>query len=906
MLEVLWGKKFNQSSIQNAQITSAVGEEGRLTFRNAVAVLAVLFCLHSHNSFAVTDDTIPFNIPQQRADRALTQFAEQANLTLVFPFEQLKDKTANRLVGDYPIATAANLLLRNTGLTPAFSDQLVLTIASEPKGKSMNTTNSSKRKTVLAGLVGLFAAGGMTQAVAQGGEAATGQSAIDEIIVTANKREQSLQDTAMSISALDGDTINKRNLAGMGDYLSSIPGVSILDQGPGFNSLVIRGLSAKPQGEAFNSSPISGVYFGETSISGLGLDGNTADIKLVDMERIEVLRGPQGTLYGAGAMGGVVRNVPVDPNLEQFEGSLQFGYSNTAEEGSDNNVAKGVINIPLIPDVLAMRAVAYRFDNGGYYKNIAASDSTLSAAAIAFGATVLDSDDIGGDETVGGRLSLLWQPSDQLAINLNYLSQNTEQNGWASTDLDLEGEWSQRRYRVWDSANNSPAFSESDLDEGFEDDIELTNLTVEYDLDWGTIFSSTSWVDEKTNRQREIAAFFAPSFLPWSQLGGFSRDLFAEEIRLVSELQGPIQFIVGFYYEEMKSKQIAQDVFGGDPALNTFAPGGVVFFDLIRDRVVEQKAVFGEFSYDISEQLKLTVGGRAFSYDREVSEEQFPALFSPASFSELKSDESDISLKAGLEYKSNDSSLLYATWSEGFRLGYPVAANLNPACDTDADGFYDGSDGVSTGPRDVDSDFVENFELGGKFSLLDNQVTLNTAVYQIDWEGIPVTRLFDFCSATLNAGAARSRGVELDLSYRVNDDLLINFSSSYVNAELTEDALDLGAVSGDRLPGSPKYNASLGTEYSFRVGNYDAYWRADYAYVGGFYNNLKESGTEIADYGKLNVKVGMTVNQFDIDIFADNLTNENSLTWIDAEGFPSERGNRLRPRTLGLKFGYQF
>ena len=202
MFEVLWGKKFNQSSIQNAQITSAVGEEGRLTFRNAVAVLAVLFCLHSHNSFAVTDDTIPFNIPQQRADRALTQFAEQANLTLVFPFEQLKDKTANRLVGDYPIATAINLLLRNTGLTPRFSDQLVLTIASEPKGKRMNTTNSSKRKTVLAGLVGLFAAGGMTQAVAQGGEAATGQSAIDEIIVTANKREQSLQDTAMSISAL--------------------------------------------------------------------------------------------------------------------------------------------------------------------------------------------------------------------------------------------------------------------------------------------------------------------------------------------------------------------------------------------------------------------------------------------------------------------------------------------------------------------------------------------------------------------------------------------------------------------------------------------------------------------------------------------------------------------------------
>ena len=292
MFEVLWGKKFNQSSIQNAQITSAVGEEGRLTFRNAVAVLAVLFCLHSHNSFAVTDDTIPFNIPQQRADRALTQFAEQANLTLVFPFEQLKDKTANRLVGNYPIATAANLLLRNTGLTPSFSDQLVLTIAIEHKGKRMNITNSSKRKTVLASLVGLFAAGGAMQASGQDGQTATSQSVIDEILVTATKRATSLQDTPMSISALGSDTIEKRGLVGMDDYLRTMPGVSFQDRGAGQNAIVIRGLSANPQ----TDSEAVGVYFGETPTAGLsnagtGGGGGSLDIKLVDVERVEVLRG---------------------------------------------------------------------------------------------------------------------------------------------------------------------------------------------------------------------------------------------------------------------------------------------------------------------------------------------------------------------------------------------------------------------------------------------------------------------------------------------------------------------------------------------------------------------------------------------------------------------------------------
>ena len=450
MFEVLWGKKFNQSSIQNAQITSAVGEEGRLTFRNAVAVLAVLFCLHSHNSFAVTDDTIPFNIPQQRADRALTQFAEQANLTLVFPFEQLKDKTANRLVGDYPIATAINLLLHNTGLTPRFSDQLVLTIASEPKGKRMNTTNSSKRKTVLAGLVGLFAAGGMTQAVAQGGEAATGQSAIDEIIVTANKREQSLQDTAMAISALSRDTIEKRGLVDMDDYLRTLPGVSMQDRGANQNSVVIRGLAADPQSE--NSA--AGIYYGETPVTDLGSPSNTgvagnADLKLVDIERIEVLRGPQGTLYGSGSMSGTVRVIPVAPNLDQVEGKLVASISQTGDKGSANNMMQGVLNIPLIEDQMAIRGVVYKFDNSGYIENVAASQPTSDIVdSIAVGGVARDRGDIGNDEYTGLRLTALWKPSDELDVTLAYTHQEIKQDGIPEVNTSLTDEYQQVRLRT--------------------------------------------------------------------------------------------------------------------------------------------------------------------------------------------------------------------------------------------------------------------------------------------------------------------------------------------------------------------------------------------------------------------------------------------------------------------------
>ena len=266
-----------------------------------------------------------------------------------------------------------------------------------------------------------------------------------------------------------------------------------------------------------------------------------------------------------------------------------------------------------------------------------------------------------------------------------------------------------------------------------------------------------------------------------------------------------------------------------------------------------------------------------------------------------------MSLKVGVDYTPNDSTLLYASWSEGFRLGYPVPAESLPAslCDPDGDGFYDGSNGISIGPRLIESDFVENFELGSKFSLLDNRLTLNAAMYQIDWEGIPIAQTFDFCSATANAGAARSRGAELDVSYSINEHIFLNFSSSYIDAELTEDADALGAEKGDRLPGSARVNASLGIEYNFTLNGHDGYLRSDYAYVGGFYNNLQEQGTEIGDYKKLNMKAGIVINEFDINLYVNNLTNDDSITWIDTSGLPN-RGNRLRPRTVGFNVGYQF
>ncbi len=408
---------------------------------------------------------------------------------------------------------------------------------------------------------------------------------------------------------------------------------------------------------------------------------------------------------------------------------------------------------------------------------------------------------------------------------------------------------------------------------------------------------------------RDLSSFFGG--YPWSQTIAYSASLFSEEIRLASNFDGPLQFLAGFYYEEKETGFDSISFFGGsDLSLNAFAPGSVLLISNATDRNLKQKAFFGELTYSLRDNLKLTLGARVFDYDRDLVSQNFDAAFTPGGSppSETSSSENDSSLKVGVEFTPSDDSLVYATWSEGFRLGYPEPASTLPAslCDPDGDGFFDGSNGISTGERLIESDFVENFELGSKLSLLEQRLTFNTAVYQINWDGIPIGEVFDFCSATANAGEARSRGVEMDLVYSVNENLLINFSSSYVDAELTEDSPAIGGNKGDRLPGSAKVNASFGVEYSFNVSDYDAYLRIDYSHVGGFHNNLQQQGIEAGDYNKVNIKSGMVINKFEVDLYVNNLTDDDSVTWVDSEGFPDNRRNRLRPRTVGLNVGYQF
>ena len=759
--------------------------------------------------------------------------------------------------------------------------------------------NTDKRKTLLATFIAMFATGATAQGVDSDQQAATQQNQIDEIIVTASKRSagQSIQDTAMAISALEGDTIEKRGFVGMDDYLRTLPGISMQDLGAGQNSVVIRGLSGDPQSQ----SGSAGIYFGETPLAGfqpasiIATQGNI-DLKLVDIERIEVLRGPQGTLYGSDSMAGTVRVLPVAPNLQEIEGKLATRYSQTGEEGGDNTMVQAVLNVPLIEDKLAIRGVVYQFDNSGYIDNVVASQPVpgLSRTTGVFGGVANDRDDVGNDQYTGFRLTTLWQPIDELDITLSYLEQDIEQDGIPEVSLNLAGDYQQRR------VNTGTGGSSYEL---LENEVDITSLVINYDLGWGTVTSASSWVDYNVKNETDLTYFsaifsgiFGEEFAdsPYGSFNERNTEAFTQEVRLASNLEGPLQFVAGFYYSdnEMVFGRFEHDWTGDvtqEPDVPLQATTG--------EQSLEQESFFGELSYAFTDQLSGTIGGRHYEYERDTNTVySFSNFFDNPTVTNVV-DQGQL-YKANLSYTPNEDMLFYTQWSEGFRPG--TALTEVPACT---------AAGIAS-PDKLDPDKTENIELGFKSSFADNRITFNAALYRINWDGIPVViSPVSNCFLSVNAGEAISEGVEIEIQAQLSENIRTDLSTSYGETTLVGDS-SIG-FDGDNLPGSSDFNLSFGVQYDFTLANHNSFARVDYTYISEYFNSIGSGAgqTPAGDFGQVNLKAGIEFDQIAMDLFVNNLTNDDGLTWVENTGVTlgaDPTAYRIRPRTIGLNLSYQF
>jgi len=732
------------------------------------------------------------------------------------------------------------------------------------------------KKTKLAAVLGSLCAAGLNVSLAS-----ADSPVIEEVIVSASKRgDVSVMDIPASISVASGDLISKRGMVGMDDFLRSLPSTNFLDRGAGRNGIIMRGVTASPQDDI-----AVGVYIDETPVAGMGsLGGGNPDLKYVDMQRIEVLRGPQGTLYGDGSIAGTVRVIPNAPDLSGFSAEIAGSASSTADLGGQNTMLRGVLNLPVVEDKFAIRVVGYDYDNSGYYKNIAGDNADKATWADAFGG-IVTSRRAGDDRYTGGRITALWQVSEDFDVTLSHMTQDIDQSGIPESMLALGGK------------NRAPFQRQDGSGETLTIDLDVTNLKMNLDMGSYELFSSTSIAESKTLQDRDLGAYFGPMLevddMPIYLADSAVAEQFTQELRLNTRLDGPLQFLVGAFYQDYKRTANQKMTFEGTPELDPFE-GALLFESTFGDNL-KQLAFFGEASFDLTDQLTAVAGVRHYSYDKESPDENDGVFNGGYTEGFVENDDSGQTYKLSLNYRPDETTSFYGTFAQGFRLGGPHPEIPSDICDTD---------GV---PDQIDSDELDSFEVGAKFAFADGRATLNVSAFQVDWTGIPVKVILD-CDfeAFVNAGEAQSKGVEVDGQLLVADAWRIDYGMSYTQAELTADSAPLNAQSGDRLPGSPEFSASLGLQADFSMAGRPMFARADIAHIGEYYNNLQQSGSAAGDFTTVNLSLGAEINDsVSVDLFARNLTNKEGLTWIETE-LGDGRANYIRPRTIGIELRARF
>jgi outer membrane receptor protein involved in Fe transport len=723
---------------------------------------------------------------------------------------------------------------------------------------------------------------------------------IEEILVTATKRgAQALQDIPMSIQAFTGEDLERRGVLEFTDYARSISGLSFNDEGPGDKKYIIRGTTSI-------GAATTGVYFDDIVITGNNRQdggGRQPDIRLVDMERLEVLKGPQGTLYGASSMSGTIRMITNKPDATESYGA--FNTSVGATRGSDdiNFDADVMLNIPLVQDKLAARLVAYRGDDTG---NI---DDLLD-----YGIGGLGVEGANSVTVEGGRIALRWLINDDAHLDAMWLHQDTNTDG-ATWYQPLFGRFQQRNYQrlQWNES------------------LDAYNLALEWGTDHGTFTASGSFLDREIHYRfpavRILCFLFtgglaadnpackSPGPDPLAlTFNGFldqpqDRSIFSSELRYASDWDGRIQLVAGVFFQDedadWNSVVSFADIDGSE------LPKSDPFNLLVNRRIngtIEQRTVFGEFSYDFTDRLTGIVGFRYFEFDIDETGQNLVTRNRPVDADPVptSSKEDDITPKLGLTYDLTDNVVLYGTYGEGFRAG----GNNEPDFLTN-----------EVFPP-FTSDSLVAYELGIKGLFSDGKLQLDAAAYLIDWSDLQ-QRVRSGSGNFLivgNVGEAQITGLEIGGFWVPSIDSNFTFGGNvtFSQAELSEDAPDdvgeFAGQDGDRIPDIPELTGNLFAEYSRPIagGNWDMLARLDYAYVGDSFRAFRPDDPrqrEQGDYSLVGFRITFEDGErFRVGIFADNLFDEDAVvTWF---ADPSQRRpDQIIPvqsRTLGVSFGYKF
>ncbi len=762
---------------------------------------------------------------------------------------------------------------------------------------------------------------------------------LEEMIVTANKRgEADVQSLAQAVYGFDGKDMDKKRQIDFDEFAPAVPGLSFQDLGPGDKEYIIRGING-------NGPSVVGTYFGEYVISANDQQdggGKNAPIKMVDMERVEVLNGPQGTLYGSNSMAGNIRFIPRSPDMEAFDTYIDTDFSGT-ENGGFNYLLNGAVNLP-VGDTFAVRLVGWREDNDGWIDQPRRQTGATTFAK---------KSGINDVQANGGRIMLLWKPLDNLTFDALYLGQRMDVGGSSRFTAKGTPAWTDISPAIaafnatlppadqvsytpipgLPSLTPSSDFQNTDITvNDRDDDIDLFGGTATLDAGFGTFTVLGSYYKHDIVFKFDstpILAFFGVG-TPGVTVQPQTYETSTIEARFASSFDGPFNFVSGFYYQKDKNdfdvNVVTTDNMGNSVPWdelnsNDFFGGGTAFFGRFRNDRIKQTGIFGEATIDFLQKWQLTAGGRYIDASIDavqatthafggalsaVAGKQVGVTLNGNPIGKLSQNDDKFVPKVSLSFQATDDIMLYALYSEGFRVG----------------GVNNGNQPFAPGiPPTFKSDELKNFEMGIKSRYYGDRLQVNATFFGINWNDIQVEPRDPVGNIpfTTNGGKAKIQGLEWAFEGLPVDNVELQFSGTYFfEHELTRDqpllpgasAFVITGKDGDNLPNVPEFQLYWAGTYHAQVATRPLDLTLDVTYKDNTntefrtdspFNIALDSFTVLNAFARYELTDNITAG-----VYVKNLTDE--LAVYDGIGAVQDPQAIVanRPRTWGATLNWKF
>jgi iron complex outermembrane receptor protein len=791
-------------------------------------------------------------------------------------------------------------------------------------------------KTVLTIAIALALSNGTVQAQEQNKvekKEAESKRQIESIIITATRRSENQQAVPLAVQTMSGEKLKELGINSFADYVSMLPGVSSDGQGPGKQETYIRGVSAgRPdvRVSGLGGEPSVAFYLDEAPIT---TPGRNIDLYAVDLQRIEVLKGPQGTLFGASSQAGTVRLITNKPALDEFSAGGEIGMSST-KSGGMSNKSEGYVNLPIIEDKFAIRFAGYNSTDAGFIDNPHAT-TQLPLTNPGLGGSIPSSrelvnnakfaeDDYNDATYRGMRLSALWQFND----NWDLLVQHTSQQ------LDTEGSFEYDPSISTDDDLNASTFSPVKGD----DKVDLTQWTVNGMIGGLDVIYNGSFTNRTYQGNTDYTAYIEIG--PWvpyyicsypgydecfspvmTTTEKFTTERSVHEIRVATNAQDRFRMIGGVFYDNQQINTQVDFNYAGSiqagfspnyPIPGVFTntdgsprPAGVTYFnDYQADR--EELSIFGEMAFDVTDDVTVTLGARHYEIEMGLMGQSSNGQRASGPEADAGSNVdarlagltpstlSGTIYKGNIRWKMNAETMFYGTYSEGFR-----------------GGGFNRSAGIGGIPATFDTDDVVSIEFGWKTTWLENTLRFNGAIYNVDFSDLQQGVLdLSIANNTFfsNVGSAEINGAEFEVNWAASENVDLFGSFSYIDSELTEVPTTLVNITpvGSDLPYAPKKEGVIGARYYQEIGDYSADYQAVFKWTDSRFNSLIDADrVELPSYNQLNLSASIGKDNWKATLFIDNATD--TLGQVSAGSADNVyRVSPTRPRTIGFRISYDY